>query len=312
MSKMIISISDNWSDARAQHDDFLQAIIDRHKERLSKRCGPPTLTYNFLVEVESLLISTQHSDLISSIEIFLDYKKRAGSFQTQFISNLQNIFNYRAFTGKKTGWDAYKLCQKSKIKICPYCHQLEIITVVDERANKAYRPPLDHFYYKDEYPHLALTLSNLVPSCTPCNTNLKAIEDFYINPHLHPLYDDETIEFGLHHPFASAYLLDILENDPASVSVCVDTTAPGCAATRRSLETFVMAERYKQSSAMAVEYAKSKLEWENLRLNPQINLKLNEGTLTRFDRKAYRSRPLGKMFADIHDLINRLNFPSTP
>ncbi|WP_331695798.1 hypothetical protein VY732_14575 [Pseudomonas sp. ZY71] len=305
---MIISISDNWSDARAQHDVFLQAIIDRHKKKLSKRCGPPTLTYSFLVEVESLLLSTQQADLISSIDIFLDYKKRAGSFQVQFIANLQSIFNYKTFTEKKDGWDAYKLCQKSKIKVCPYCHQVDIITVVDEKTKKAYRPPLDHFYYKNEYPHLALTLSNLVPSCTPCNTNLKAVSDFYLNPHLHPLYDDEKIEFGLHHPFANAYLLDILGSDPESVTISVDTTTPGCAATRRSLETFVMAERYKQSSTMAVEYAKSKLDWENLRLNLQINLMTtDEKTLTRFDRKTYRSRPLGKLFADIHDLINRLN-----
>lgn len=300
---MIISISSNWDDARAEHRAFLKRVIERYFRAAMKQGGPHTITFGFIRQVEALLHSSDLQDVTKSIITFEAYKKKAGDFREQFVIELQKIFSYDNFIKKKVGWDAYKLCEKSRIKVCPYCHQVDAKTVLDSQRKRGYRPPLDHFYYKDAYPHLALTLSNLIPACTNCNTSLKGSADFHKYQHLHPLFDSEQISFHLYHPLKNSYLLDMLESDPNGIKIGVSARRSGCDTTKRSLETFMIVERYAQSLCDAVEYANAKLAWENLQANPQLNLTTNEKTLTRFDRGDYRSRTLGKLFADIHDLL---------
>ena len=48
--------------------------------------------------------------------------------------------------------------------VCPYCNRNYIIT--DSDVNTA---QLDHFFSKTDYPILALSFYNLIPSCQPCN-----------------------------------------------------------------------------------------------------------------------------------------------
>ena len=50
--------------------------------------------------------------------------------------------------------------------VCPYCNRNYIIT--DSDVNTA---QLDHFFSKTDYPILALSFYNLIPSCQPCNYN---------------------------------------------------------------------------------------------------------------------------------------------
>lgn len=80
--------------------------------------------------------------------------------------------NFRTTHGKQ-------VIEETDINICPYCYRSYINVIEAEKGSKVITPDLDHFYPKSRYPFLAVTLSNLVPSCLFCNQRAKNDEDFY-------------------------------------------------------------------------------------------------------------------------------------
>lgn len=76
-------------------------------------------------------------------------------------------------------WDTAMLIRKMGIRYCPYCNAETIYAVPkdDSREDIRYRSAMDHFLPKDKYPFLGLSLYNLVPSCTRCNTSYKQNKD---------------------------------------------------------------------------------------------------------------------------------------
>ncbi len=63
--------------------------------------------------------------------------------------------------------DIYVLVSMMGVQVCPYCNRQYTSTVVD--GERQVRPQLDHFRNKKDYPHLALCINNLIPSCAVCN-----------------------------------------------------------------------------------------------------------------------------------------------
>ena len=110
------------------------------------------------------LIKLQHSK---------DYEKLKTTFE--------EIFDYDKFSVKYRT----KLLAAMKVTVCPYCNR-QYITIYDTiKENKA-TADLDHFFCKDLYPFLALSLYNFVPSCQICNSRFKLAKDFYKHPHVNP------------------------------------------------------------------------------------------------------------------------------
>jgi len=54
------------------------------------------------------------------------------------------------------------------IKVCPYCNRNYIFNFTKSKKQEA-TAQLDHFFDKKTYPYLAVSLYNLVPSCSTCN-----------------------------------------------------------------------------------------------------------------------------------------------
>lgn len=52
------------------------------------------------------------------------------------------------------------------VRTCPYCNR----AYIGSRGNKILGVQLDHFHNKDKYPFLAVSLYNLIPCCSFCNT----------------------------------------------------------------------------------------------------------------------------------------------
>lgn len=53
------------------------------------------------------------------------------------------------------------------VRTCPYCNR----AYIGSRENKILGVQLDHFHSKSKYPFFAVSLYNLVPCCSFCNTN---------------------------------------------------------------------------------------------------------------------------------------------
>lgn len=78
------------------------------------------------------------------------------------------VFRYDAFS--KQGdrpRGVFQLLAMLNVEVCPYCNRQYITTVAD--GPQRVRPQLDHFRNKKDYPYLALSINNLIPSCGVCN-----------------------------------------------------------------------------------------------------------------------------------------------
>lgn len=118
-----------------------------------------------------------------------------GKFANSELLKLKTIFNYEWFIDKQNNkYNAYDLCEGLRIETCVYCNRLYTSTVFDDKkGNKIIRPTLDHWFSQEEYPILALSFYNLIPSCSPCNTSVKHTAKFKLEEHIHP-YVNKGIE----------------------------------------------------------------------------------------------------------------------
>lgn len=90
---------------------------------------------------------------------------------------------YKNFCGRKLGriWG-----EKIGVTICPYCNRSFVYTL-----KKGSRPQYDHFFPKSIYPYLAVSMYNLIPSCSICNS-LKTDKDTFTKKIVYPFKE----EFG--------------------------------------------------------------------------------------------------------------------
>lgn len=153
------------------------------------------------------------------------------------------------------------------------------------------------------YPHLALSLYNLVPSCSSCNSSLKGQKDFFKESHLNPLFDEENIQFYLTADGAPSELGEAIQSRRDDVVVKAKVIRV-CSDSDSSLQTFVINERYETLSVEAIEFYLAKKNYDEAILNTQLNFLLDETTLLRFDRAGYSKYVLGKMYADIYDALS--------
>jgi len=59
----------------------------------------------------------------------------------------------------------------TKSPVCPYCNRnfVYVVECSDESKDTVIKGQLDHFFPKEKYPFLAMSLYNLVPCCSTCN-----------------------------------------------------------------------------------------------------------------------------------------------
>jgi len=96
--------------------------------------------------------------------------------RTPAVDEIYKRYNAYIVTKKNEVKLNTKLIVESGVLVCPYCNR-NYINVRDERMGGQ----LDHFYSKSSFPFFAISLYNLVPSCTVCN-HVKGTEDLNISP----------------------------------------------------------------------------------------------------------------------------------
>ncbi|APQ97628.1 hypothetical protein [Clostridium botulinum] len=132
------------------------------------------------------------------IEKIKDYKKKN--------KILKYIFDYdRLCNGVKIEndvlLDRHELISRMGFRTCPYCNRQYITNYGDKNKKDKTTADLDHFYSKSEYPFLALSLYNFIPSCQICNSRFKIADDFYYKRHVYPYKE----EFGEDAKFQTSF-----------------------------------------------------------------------------------------------------------
>lgn len=110
------------------------------------------------------------------------------------VKKVLGIFKYDSGFArkKKRKYCAYDLAKSLNIQTCVYCNRLYTKTV--KKPKKTIRPEFDHWFPKENYPILALSFYNLIPSCHICNSNVKGTIAMNLNDFIHP-YIDNNIDF---------------------------------------------------------------------------------------------------------------------
>lgn len=101
------------------------------------------------------------------------------------INDASSVFNYTSYLG--TNYDiAHKLAKYLDCNVCVYCGRIYTNTVI-KKGKCIIHPTFDHFFPKNDYPLLALSFFNLIPSCYNCNCTTKGQNPVNSNTtYLHP------------------------------------------------------------------------------------------------------------------------------
>ncbi len=111
---------------------------------------------------------------------------------------INECFDYEWFS-TQVDWGAYALVQAYNLRTCPYCQANHVnLHIEKNRPRKGspsfkLRPPLDHYLPRSLYPYLSVSVSNLIPCCTQCNSGVKTADD--------------PLDKGIPHPLDSTKLL---------------------------------------------------------------------------------------------------------
>lgn len=191
--------------------------------------------------------------------IICGYKMESWSSEyNRIIANLNDIFDYDKFARNYMGYGAYALVKKLNVNTCPYCNRQH--TVIFHTSEGKTRAKLDHWLDKASYPYLSLSLYNLIPCCTVCNSDLKNITKFNFTSHIHPYLEGFENSFVFKTNITAAdYKVGGLNSFELDLhpSVRVDESDPYIIRVRNNIRTFCLTELYnchKEVAGKVIEY----------------------------------------------------------
>ena len=87
-----------------------------------------------------------------------------------------------------------KHAERLNVKTCCYCNMNYTLLIEEKKVRTIEEKALmqfDHFYDKAKYPHLSMSMYNLVPSCAICNQGKHRNESLpiYFNPYYRSLFE---------------------------------------------------------------------------------------------------------------------------
>lgn len=97
-----------------------------------------------------------------------------------------------------------------EVNTCVYCNRQYTMTVVDSgTGEQLVRPEFDHWFPQTDYPDLAISYYNLIPSCYLCNSLLKHDAPMSLDKHVHPYIDRKTGFSFTYVPISSGHAVDV-------------------------------------------------------------------------------------------------------
>ena len=226
-------------------------------------------------------------------KIKLRHKDEYDALKKDFVK----VFDYDTFAKRFRA----KLLGAMKVDVCPYCNR-QFITMFDDNGQSKATADIDHFYCKDIYPFLALSLYNFIPSCQICNSRFKLAKDFYKVPHINPyrrgFLDDCIFQIKS---------LDGLINEENLQYGLINST--GDEAINNSVNTFHLNEVYQSHKEYVKELVRKSKIYNESQLteylrNFQELFKSQEELIellygSYFDLEKLSLRPLSKLTRDI-------------
>ena len=144
---------------------------------------------------------------------FLNPKKPAYSERFSVVTRTaRKAFDYEYFcnTSDNDGkWGGWALAQESykSLMYCPYCNA-ETLYAFKWKQNGKLRlakSAFDHFFPRARYPFLGLSLYNLIPCCSRCNSTFKGSSSQDLAMTAHPYASDIDSKMRFHALLSNSY-----------------------------------------------------------------------------------------------------------
>lgn len=200
--------------------------------------------------------------------------------------------------------------QEIGIKACVYCNSQLTITATKYNGKHIARFDVDHYYSKDEYPFLCISLFNLYPSCASCN---RIKSNNYVKFELYTEDTNKTkkseFSFSLE-PYSKAKYLISKDNSCINFKFN-EKIYPDV---KSFQDTFHIEELYKTQNDIIEEliiksqiYNESYIKqlrsnFSKLSLNPKLFERMLVGNYT--EEKDIHKRPMSKFIQDIAKDLN--------
>lgn len=140
-------------------------------------------------KIERLLIAEPEELVRLNDDINAEIEKLDESLRPKD-KEIEIIFGYEIIFNTKSKSKAYKLALEIGANTCCYCNRQYTFTVVrngnKNKEDRLTRPAFDHWFPKSKFPLLSVSLYNLIPSCTVCNSSAKGDNDVNLHDYIHP------------------------------------------------------------------------------------------------------------------------------
>jgi len=148
-----------------------------------------------------------------------------------------------------------KIIKESTIYVCPYCNR----NFINNRSDSKTSAQLDHFYPKNKYPLFAISLYNLIPSCSACN-HIKHEEEINISPY------DEIYNFEKNYNITyTPKSVDYLENsDDIDISFKYKDNKNN--SLKKNIDNMCIENAYKLHSDYVLELIKKSIVYNSSQL----------------------------------------------
>lgn len=214
----------------------------------------------------------------------------------QEIESISNVFDYDWFC-TNDWYTAYNLCNGLEIGTCVYCNRLYTTTAFMENGEQIIRPTLDHWFPKADYPLLAVSFYNLIPSCSPCNSSVKHRTQFTLKEHIHPYLNKDITQ--------NYTLRSIYDETLGSFKVSVETANLPIKSTLAAMKIADIYQHH-QSELKDLDLLKRKYNQTYLQdLGKLLDTTLTEKDAYRlmfgveYEDENFHKRPLSKLKKDI-------------
>ncbi|WXR60507.1 hypothetical protein WG909_09280 [Peptostreptococcaceae bacterium AGR-M142] len=258
MIKIDIKKIDNWEEIKECHNIYFERYI---KEKIEEHKDKYRDIYDFLIKNLDVIAVGEMSKLKEEVIDFYSKNIKGNSKKYELI---KEIFNYNNFIknknkikykDKEISWNRHKLISLLGIRTCPYCNRQYITNYFDHNQNKT-SADLDHFISKSEYPILALSLYNFIPSCLFCNQRLKGNKES-MDKIIYPYEEDfgDSCKFDLEFNIAK-YIYNNFKNEEGVNLKLDNTDSNNAEKIKKSIELFKLSAMYQAHSDYALEIIK--------------------------------------------------------
>lgn len=197
---------------KSPYDRLLKVYISNKTGKTKLNTLQSEFIYNLLEEYETILLSPPQK-LARLITKYSKYNRLLYTDKTTIFGKaILDAFNYKdGFRSEEN--KGIWLAKKLNIKTCPYCNCQYTLYVKQKDNSGLAKFQFDHFFSKDRYPYLSVSLYNLIPSCASCNLK-KSNKLMNLKEHFHPYYN------SLHEKakFKVKYSADITKLNIAGIS----------------------------------------------------------------------------------------------